>query len=934
MQKQRLKQTYTPIYIYLHTHWDREWFLTFSTSRALLMDRVRRTLCAVEAGELPNFYLDGQAVVLEDLIEIEPQFGERIKKAMSKGRLSAGPWYVLPDQSLVGGESLIRNLKLGIEITKRFGEPTMTGYNPDTFCHVQDLPRILKGFNISTALVLRGVPPLGGTNVFWWKSPDGSKVLTYWLNKGLTHPVFHKATDAKEIAKDLEGRWDLQVPDGNQAPMLYPAGGEGMQPPGEIVAKVQELNAILPQSCQAKVVSMEDFLVDWEKWAQGKTLPEIEGDLRDNSSISERFPAYVLDGVSSTRLYLKRDNAFTEHRLIRIAEPLFTLLHATGIMPYPESELTYVWKVLIQNHPHDSICGCSVDPVHQEMRTRTQQINSFLDGLDFVAMEKLNEWKTAKTSGPMNGKGARPSAPVLPVVAAEEPIDPDNGNDRLLIYNTSTYGQNAPVYMTWYCHPSATVDLSSQNIQIESNVLESHHLFHSPGGFYYKPIRRISGWIFPGAEVPAMGLSEIAWTGLSDKSSHTAPKFSSDKASTSGDALVVPGKDGREIDNGLIRVRVDSKGDVVATSSLFAQTKEWNLGHHFFDVGDGGDSYNFDSLANDNGIKAKLVEVKAGKSGPLVASLILTYKMTIPCGLDADLVDLEKLEKKRAKDLVEHTIQTEISLRKAVPILFFSTTFDNRARDHRLSVRFNLGEPVKESFSECHFSTAMRPQVAKLPQLPVAVGHEIPPQSYFCQRFFAAADQAFLNRGLPEYRMLDDSVEITLLRAVSFLSRGRLRTRGGGAGPWYPTPEANCIGVNHCDYAWAPLPKLKADKSNNEQIIESYRLADLYEGRLLPFAVGKFKSARHQSFIEITNPALYLAATFVDRGKLHLRILNVIPAPQKAGLKISLPVRLPGKVNLAGEDFEALSAKKDTSGCTTVQLSMSANELITIVLAL
>src|SRR5262249_54104404 len=149
------------------------------------------------------------------------------------------------------------------------------------------------------------------------------------------------------------------------APMLYSVGGEGMQPPGDMAAKLERLNTILPKNCKAKVVSMEEFLADLERWAEDKTLPVISGDLRDNQSINERFPAYILDGVSSTRLYLKRDNALSEHRLIRIIEPLFAMLNAEDIMPYPESELRHAWKLLIQNHPHDSICGCSIDIVHQ-----------------------------------------------------------------------------------------------------------------------------------------------------------------------------------------------------------------------------------------------------------------------------------------------------------------------------------------------------------------------------------------------------------------------------------------------------------------------------------------------------------------------------------------------------------------------------------------
>ncbi len=81
----------------------------------------------------------------------------------------------------------------------------------------------------------------------------------------------------------------------------------------------------------------------------------------------------MLQGVLSTRLYLKRENRVAEHRLTNIAEPFYALLHAFKGMPYPLSEMLYVWKLQLKNQPHDSICGCSVDEVHREMMQRWQK---------------------------------------------------------------------------------------------------------------------------------------------------------------------------------------------------------------------------------------------------------------------------------------------------------------------------------------------------------------------------------------------------------------------------------------------------------------------------------------------------------------------------------------------------------------------------------
>jgi hypothetical protein len=964
--------TKIPIYIYLHTHWDREWFLTFSMARALLLDRVKKTLSALEAGQLPNFYLDGQAVVLEDVIELEPELGERIRRALTAGHLSAGPWYVLPDQSLVGGESLIRNLKLGIDIVKRFGRPAMTGYNPDTFCHVQDLPRILQGFGIRTALVLRGVPPLenvpmsardsasmsedslsessdpsNGTrnkspgNVFWWDAPDGSRVLTYWLNKGLTHNVFHKSANEQEIAHDLLSRWDLDGVTVADTPMLYSSGGEGMQPPGEMLSKVEKVNAILPERCEAKVVSMEDFLVHLEDWAKDKALPIVSGDLRDNRSVSEQFPAYVLDGVSSTRLYLKRDNALAEHRLIRITEPLYALLHALGVASYPESSLTHVWKLLIQNHPHDSICGCSIDAVHQEMRTRTQQLNSFLDGLDSLALENVFEW--SGNDSPLHKSSGQTNSPksILPEIAAPQPIDPDLGNDRLLIFNTSCNQQIMPVPMTWYCPITATLNLPPDQVQIESESLEQNQLFHSAGGFYYKPVRRITGWIWPDAAIPALGFSERQWSGLSDKSIHSGSNHIGGIAQTERSQNDIPvvnlasqaeSKEcfSPEIDNGLIRLRLDKNGDLLVKSLDGGKQQEFRLGHHLYDVGDGGDSYNFDPLPNDVPLKAKLVSVEAGKQGPLVASLIVKYELRIPRGIDNDSLDPQDLDKRRSQDLLEHSIKTEVILKRGVPILFFDTVFENRSADHRLSVRFSLNKPSKASWSECHFSLGTLAQLGERPKLPVPIGHEIPPESYFCQRFFINSGQIFFNIGLPEYCTGKDFVEITLLRAVSYLSRGRLRRRGGGAGPWQATPEANCYGINRCQYAWAFTGEQALDRPSDQQVIEAYRLADLFEVRLVPIAVGKFNVEQDRALIKISNPSLYVTAFYVEDGKLFLRMLNLTTMPQESSVEIKLPVSAVVKVNLSGTESAAVPWTKQLSDGIAFKLDFNGIELITL----
>ena len=58
---------------------------------------------------------------------------------------------------------------------------------------------------------------------------------------------------------------------------------------------------------------------------------------------------------------------------------------------YPHDQLDYAWKTLMQNHPHDSICGCSVDSVHREMITRFEKANEVGKYLADEALRQLGE---------------------------------------------------------------------------------------------------------------------------------------------------------------------------------------------------------------------------------------------------------------------------------------------------------------------------------------------------------------------------------------------------------------------------------------------------------------------------------------------------------------------------------------------------------------
>jgi len=176
------------ILIVPHTHWDREWYLPFERYRYFMVHMIDELLEILDQEEAyTHFLLDGQVALLEDYLAIRPEKKEDLIEAISKGRIGTGPWYTMPDEFLVSGEALIRNLLMGHQVGETFGGVMKVGYLPDPFGHVSQMPQILRGFGIDVACMMRGVD--WPQSEFQWEAPDGSRVLTHWFSLGYANAL-------------------------------------------------------------------------------------------------------------------------------------------------------------------------------------------------------------------------------------------------------------------------------------------------------------------------------------------------------------------------------------------------------------------------------------------------------------------------------------------------------------------------------------------------------------------------------------------------------------------------------------------------------------------------------------------------------------------------------------------------------------------------
>src|SRR4051794_28808309 len=118
------------VHYVLSSHWDREWYQTFQDYRARLVHLLDRTLDAIASSQLRGpFTCDGQAIVLDDYLEIRTHRREQVRQLAREGKLIIGPWFVLPDEWLVSGESILRNIRLGRQIARDYGaQPSAAGF--------------------------------------------------------------------------------------------------------------------------------------------------------------------------------------------------------------------------------------------------------------------------------------------------------------------------------------------------------------------------------------------------------------------------------------------------------------------------------------------------------------------------------------------------------------------------------------------------------------------------------------------------------------------------------------------------------------------------------------------------------------------------------------------------------------------------------------
>lgn len=917
------------IFLVSETHWDREWYLPFQEFRAelvLMIDKLLKILA--NNSDYSNFTFDGQTIPLEDYLEVRPEKRAIIKKHVQENRLSIGPMYILPDEFLISGESLIRNLLFGHKYAKKFGKVMKAGYIPDPFGHIAQLPQILNGFEIPSVIFWRGFGNEFEENnlnmEFRWNAPGMASsilaihlLLSYGsvadLNTKKRNGQYKRALRTiKRVVESLEKKTASPY-------ILLNNGSDHREAQPEIPEIISQWNEKNPD----KKIIQTDFEHYIEKVLEyNPKLKDFQGELRGGKY------AHLLSGVLSTRMWIKQRNTSIEYLYEKYTEPISTLswiLDRSEIYEYPDEYILTGLKWLIKNHPHDSICGCSIDQVHEEMKTRfdwAEQIGNEIIKNSMIQLSKCIKFNYNKENW-------------IP----------------LIVYNPLPYKRTDIVQFNGITPKKGSGEFPSHFRIIDNDGKEipyqGYLIKEEPRYTQESNIAKHFSFL---AEIPACGY-KVYYLNPDEEPSQIVKKEETYRVI------------GETFQNEFYQINIDREGKI---NVLDKDNGIWyNDICSFEDVGDWGDEYDF-SGPKDNQFDmeytmedANLMELQYIVKGPTQKTVKMEMNLKLPVSLTEERYERESF-------LTDNPIRLYITLYEGIKRIDFRIEMINNSRDHRLRVLFPSNIKAENVFADGHFHVIKRdidlPKGEDWVQAPLPTNH---------QKDFVSVSNgnrifAVLNKGLPEYEAIKNNdgtitLAITLLRCVEWLSRDDFKTRSAHAGPEMKTPGAQCLGSQIFEFSlvidnnkedwlhanihkhgkefnssFLPIFPTMADSDIrilNKIVLKPTGMLSLYLGQDRERSEGYLPE--ELSFVEIDNKAILISAIKKsEKGdNLIIRVYNLSDKSESTILKFNkfLQIKHVTIVNfLEEEPINIIKAKINRIEDQKLQITLDPHVIATL----
>lgn len=137
-------------------------------------------------------------------------------------------------------------------------------------------------------------------------------------------------------------------------------------------------------------------------------------------------------------------------------------------------------------------------------------------------------------------------------------------------------------------------------------------------------------------------------------------------------------------------------------------------------------------------------------------------------------------------------------------LINFKIEWDNKLKNKIWQVKFNLKQPVTETYSEDMNSIIKRefnPEYDMRKHLPKERGIEVKTNFAPMQRYVGTQGFGIITQGLTEYEVKEKSILITLLRSTDVISNPKNPSRSTPAGPPIEVPDAQQSGYNCAEFS-------------------------------------------------------------------------------------------------------------------------------------
>lgn len=721
------------IYYLSSTHWDREWYQSFQGFRWRLVQTTDQILDTLENDEaFTHFTFDGQTIVLDDYTKIKPENRGRLTKLIREGRISVGPWYVMPDEYLVSGESLVRNLQLGNRLAKEYGavEPMKYGYVCDIFGHIAQLPQILRGCGIKGALLGRGTNDFDTPCHFSWQSPDGSACYTFKVPESYGYGSFwYDVWRPYFMDGDSEMRLKNAIAyierEQARSDIPYVVLMDGMDHE-KIHAEAPELARQLSKHFGCPVVfdSLERLADELEQNYRDSLTVKVGERNATGRAVTEHN--MLITHTLSSRYDLKKANDECQIMAEKWAEPLC----AMGVVrqnTIPGGFLLEAYRQYVKCHAHDSICGCSIDTVHRDMHYRFRQAGGILQEITRAALWSQYSGDEEKTD--------------LQLLAVFNPL-PFERQETI----TAEVQFNKD-------YPYRFFEQSSNQVK---------------NGFY---LRDAQGNSLP---YQLCGIQEIK-----QKDVYTVSFQATLPPCSKTEFQLVPAEKpsrymgtllcgGNCAENRFIRLSVQDNGTVSIEDKQSGRVYSDLI--HYVDDAEIGDGWFHLSPVNNKEVSSKgfAHSISVVEDGISKVSFEITTEMVLPKSCS-----YPRRQICRSGDSAVMLVVTKLTLTDSSPYVDVETRVENNVLDHRLRVFFPTG-----TGSETYMADQAFTFVERRAGIDYATGdwkeHEMPEKAFssiICRRDARGNGLAFLSGGgLHEAAALEDeaaSIGVTLFRAFS-----------------------------------------------------------------------------------------------------------------------------------------------------------------------